>query len=78
MMWLIDEMGLDKFRAEVASRMPTGEMALAAEVDLIDNSIARRSYLGVHAQKQDGLNWVVSDFTRRFFGLKHLFAFCAI
>lgn len=61
MMWLIDEMGLDKFRAEVASRMPTGEMALAAEVDLIDNSIARRSYLGVHAQKQDGLNWVVSD-----------------
>jgi ferredoxin-nitrite reductase len=58
MMWLIDEMGLDKFRAEVACRMPSGELALEAETDKIDTSIARRSYLGVHKQKQEGLNWV--------------------
>jgi ferredoxin-nitrite reductase len=58
MMWLVEEMGVDKFRDEVASRMPTGELAPAAEKDLIDESIARRSYLGVHKQKQEGLNWV--------------------
>jgi ferredoxin-nitrite reductase len=33
-------------------------MARAAEKDLIDESSARRSYLGVHAQKQQGLSWV--------------------
>ena len=56
-MWLIDEMGLENFRAEVACRMPSGELPEAPE-DKIDTSIARRSYLGVHAQKQAGLSWV--------------------
>ena len=55
MMWLIDEMGIGKFKAEVASRMPSGELLPAAEKDLIDDSLARRSYIGVHKQKQDGL-----------------------
>ena len=59
MMWLIEEMGIDKFRAEVASRMPSQSMACAAEDDLIDTSISRRSYLGVHEQRQEGLCWVV-------------------
>ncbi|MDA9098096.1 ferredoxin--nitrite reductase [bacterium] len=58
MMWLIDEMGIDNFRAEVACRMPTKELAPEAPEDKIDTSIARRSYLGVHKQKQAGLNWV--------------------
>ena len=58
MMWLIDEMGLENFRAEVACRMPSGELAPEAPEDKIDTSIARRSYLGVHAQKQAGLSWV--------------------
>ena len=58
MMWLIDEMGIEKFKAEVASRMPSGELLPAAEKDLIDDSLARRSYIGVHKQKQDGLSWI--------------------
>jgi len=58
MMWLVEEMGVDKFKAEVASRMPSLTLAPAVAVDLIDKTIARRSYLGVHAQKQAGLNWV--------------------
>ena len=52
MMWLIDEMGLENFRAEVACRMPSGELAPEAPEDKIDTSIARRSYLGVHAQSR--------------------------
>ena len=58
MMWLIDEMGLENFRAEVASRMASGVMERAAEVDLIDRSQPRRSYIGVHKQKQEGFSWV--------------------
>ena len=60
MMWLIDEMGLDNFRAEVASRMPSGTMESAAEVDLIDREAPRRSYIGVHKQKQEGFSWVAA------------------
>ena len=60
MMWLIDEMGLETFRTEVASRMPTGDLARGAEVDLIDRESPRRSYIGVHAQKQEGLSWVAA------------------
>ena len=60
MMWLIDEMGLDNFRLEVASRMPIGELARAAEKDLIDRDSPRRSYIGVHEQKQDGFSWVAA------------------
>jgi ferredoxin-nitrite reductase len=60
MMWLIDEMGLENFRAEVQSRMPSGEMRRAATEDLIDRDAPRRSYVGVHAQKQDGLSWIAA------------------
>ena len=38
--------------------MPSGELLPAAEKDLIDDSLARRSYIGVHKQKQDGLSWI--------------------
>ena len=57
MMWLIDEMGLENFRAEVQSRCLRGD-GTRAEKDLIDRDAPRRSYIGVHAQKQDGLSWV--------------------
>ena len=33
-------------------------MERRAEKDLIDRDAPRRSYIGVHAQKQDGLSWV--------------------
>ena len=59
MMWLVEEMGLEKFKAEVKSRMPGERLADAAPKDLIEDSpIERRSYLGVHQQKQAGLKWV--------------------
>ena len=60
MMWLIDEMGLDVFRTEVESRMPKGVNSLsrAMKKDLIDRTQPRRNVLGVHDQKQEGLQWV--------------------
>ena len=58
MMWLVEEMGVEKFRAEVAARMPAGTLARAAEHDLLRKDWERRSYLGVHEQKQAGLSWV--------------------
>ncbi|WZN63984.1 ferredoxin--nitrite reductase [Chloropicon roscoffensis] len=57
MMWLIKDMGLENFRDEVAKRMPGG--ALQTEGDsLVDESHQRRDYHGVHAQRQQGLNYV--------------------
>ena len=58
MMWLVEEMGVERFRAEVAARMPGGVLARAAPRDLLRTDWERRSYLGVHAQKQAGLHWV--------------------
>ncbi|KAF3793893.1 Ferredoxin--nitrite reductase [Nymphaea thermarum] len=58
MMWLIDELGVEGFRAEVEKRMPAGELLRAAEEDMVDKSWVRREYLGVHPQKQKGLNFV--------------------
>mmetsp|Transcript_36968 Transcript_36968/g.82180 ORF Transcript_36968/g.82180 Transcript_36968/m.82180 type:complete len:968 (+) Transcript_36968:95-2998(+) len=57
MMWLIEEMGMDKWKAEVARRMPGGVMQGAGQ-DLCDPTRTRRSYYGVHKQKQAGLNYV--------------------
>ncbi|KAG1668308.1 hypothetical protein FOA52_011205 [Chlamydomonas sp. UWO 241] len=57
MMWLIEEMAMDKWRAEVARRMPGGELALAG-TDLVDPSWERRSLFGVHKQSQPGLNFI--------------------
>ena len=60
MMWLVDEMGLEVFRTEVESRMPGGanSLARAAKQDLIDRTQVRRNVIGVHDQKQEGLQWV--------------------
>ncbi|MEH2226944.1 ferredoxin--nitrite reductase [Nostoc sp.] len=54
LMWLIDEWGLDKFRAEVESRL--GKSLLpAAPKDEIDWE--KRDHVGVYKQKQAGLNY---------------------
>ncbi|MBE8966435.1 ferredoxin--nitrite reductase [Nostocales cyanobacterium LEGE 12452] len=54
LMWLIDEWGLDKFRAEVESRL--GKSLLpAAPKDEIDWE--KRDHIGVYKQKQAGLNY---------------------
>ena len=58
MLWLVEEMGVEKFRAEVAARMPGGQLARAVPSDQLQPDWQRRSYFGVNPQKQAGLNWV--------------------
>jgi ferredoxin-nitrite reductase len=58
MMWLIDELGIEGFRSEVVKRMPGEKLERAATKDMLDKSWERRSCLGVHPQKQAGLNFV--------------------
>ncbi|OKH24300.1 ferredoxin--nitrite reductase [Chroogloeocystis siderophila] len=55
LMWLIDEWGLDKFRAEVEKQLGQ-ELQPAAEKDEIDWE--KRDHVGVFRQKQPGLNYV--------------------
>ncbi|KAL8167545.1 hypothetical protein V2J09_009044 [Rumex salicifolius] len=57
MMWLIDELGIETFREEVAKRMPEKELERASE-DLVQKNWERRDYFGVHPQKQNGLSFV--------------------
>nr|ASA69255.1 ferredoxin-nitrite reductase [Citrus trifoliata]ASA69256.1 ferredoxin-nitrite reductase [Citrus trifoliata]QBY26428.1 nitrite reductase [Citrus reticulata x Citrus sinensis] len=58
MMWLIDELGIEGFRAEVVRRMPGQELDRASSEDLVQRHWDRRDYLGVHPQKQEGFNYV--------------------
>nr|AGO67239.1 ferredoxin--nitrite reductase [Silene vulgaris] len=58
MMWLIDELGLEGFRAEVEKRMPNQLLERASPEDLVKKQWERREYLGVHPQKQEGLSFV--------------------
>ncbi|MBW4632520.1 MAG: ferredoxin--nitrite reductase [Iphinoe sp. HA4291-MV1] len=55
LMWLIDEWGLEKFRAEVEKRFGKSFISAAAR-DEIDWE--KRDHIGVHKQKQPGLNYV--------------------
>jgi ferredoxin-nitrite reductase len=55
LMWLIDEWGLEKFRAEVESRLGKSLLPAAAK-DEIDWE--KRDHVGVYKQKQAGLNYV--------------------
>mmetsp|Transcript_12088 Transcript_12088/g.32008 ORF Transcript_12088/g.32008 Transcript_12088/m.32008 type:complete len:670 (+) Transcript_12088:23-2032(+) len=58
LMWCIDEMGYDNFREEVARRMPGGNLPRASEATtLLPKLDERRVILGIHDQKQDGLQW---------------------
>ena len=54
LMWLIDEWGLEKFRAEVESRLGKSLLPAAAK-DEIDWE--KRDHIGVYKQKQAGLNY---------------------
>nr|UJH94655.1 ferredoxin-nitrite reductase [Spirodela polyrhiza] len=60
MMWLIDELGIEAFRAEVERRMPQGVLPRGASPaeELVKKDWLRRDYLGVHPQKQQGLCFV--------------------
>jgi ferredoxin-nitrite reductase len=55
LMWLIDEWGVAKFREEVAGKLPF-PLLTAAPKDELDWD--KRDHLGVHPQKQAGLNYV--------------------
>ncbi|PIG93444.1 ferredoxin--nitrite reductase [Gloeocapsopsis sp. IPPAS B-1203] len=55
LMWLIDEWGIEKFRAEVEKKLGK-ELQPAAEKDEIDWE--KRDHVGVFRQKQAGLNYV--------------------
>ncbi|NMG10220.1 ferredoxin--nitrite reductase, partial [Brasilonema sp. UFV-L1] len=55
LMWLIDEWGLEKFRAEVEKRFGKSLISAAAR-DEIDWE--KRDHVGVYKQKQSGLNYV--------------------
>ncbi|MEH2379554.1 MAG: ferredoxin--nitrite reductase [Nostoc sp.] len=55
LMWLIDEWGLEKFRAEVENRLGKSLLSAAAK-DEIDWE--KRDHIGVYKQKQPRLNYV--------------------
>ncbi|MEC4985478.1 MAG: ferredoxin--nitrite reductase [Oscillatoria sp. PMC 1068.18] len=55
MMWLIDEWGIEKFRAEVEKQLGH-ELQTAAPEDAIDWE--KQDHVGVYPQKQPGLNYV--------------------
>ncbi|MDX2256360.1 MAG: ferredoxin--nitrite reductase [Pseudanabaenaceae cyanobacterium bins.39] len=55
LMYLIDQWGLEKFRAEVEQQFGK-PLAIAATKDEIE--WAKRDHIGIHKQKQEGLNYV--------------------
>ncbi|MEM9568225.1 MAG: ferredoxin--nitrite reductase [Cyanobacteria bacterium P01_E01_bin.34] len=55
LMWLIEEWGIDTFRAKVMEQMGQ-DLPQAVPEDLIDWD--KRDHLGVHAQQQEGLSFV--------------------
>lgn len=55
LMWLVEAMGVDAFRAAIEQRMG---QTLRREVHVAyDDAWERRDVLGIHAQKQPGLFW---------------------
>ncbi|GAB2272338.1 Ferredoxin--nitrite reductase, chloroplastic [Dionaea muscipula] len=60
MMWLIDELGIEAFRSEVAKRKLPADQILerASPEELVQKKWERRDYLGVHPQRQGGLSYV--------------------
>ena len=55
LMWLIDEWGMDKFRAEVEQKFGQSLLSAAPEDEM---NWDKRDHLGVHAQVQDSLKYV--------------------
>ncbi|MEL6779879.1 MAG: ferredoxin--nitrite reductase, partial [Cyanobacteria bacterium J06597_16] len=54
--WLIESMGLDAFRAAVEAQMGQSLLPAAAEDAITEEG--KSDHLGVHKQKQSGLNYV--------------------
>jgi ferredoxin-nitrite reductase len=55
LMWLIDEWGVEKFRAEVEQRLGFALQTAALKDEILWD---KRDHIGIHAQKQPGLNYV--------------------
>lgn len=55
LMWLIDEWGLDTFRAEVEQQLGFTLQTAAPKDEILWD---KRDHIGIHAQKQPGLNYV--------------------
>lgn len=55
LMWLIDEWGMEKFRAEVEAELGSALVPAAPEDEI---NWDKRDHIGVHPQKQPGLNYV--------------------
>ena len=58
LMWLVEELGEEKFRNLVATYMAPGTEFGAEVHPAYPDVWKRRDYLGVHPQKQEGLSWV--------------------
>jgi ferredoxin-nitrite reductase len=55
LMWLIDEWGIEKFRAEVEQQLGYALPTAAPKDEILWD---KRDHIGIHAQKQPGLNYV--------------------
>jgi ferredoxin-nitrite reductase len=55
LMWLIDELGIEQFRAEVEKEVGRTLPAAALKDEIIWD---KRDHIGIYAQKQSGLNYV--------------------
>lgn len=55
LMWLIDEMGLEPFREAVEKQLGYAFTPAAAKDEILWD---KRDHIGIHAQKQPGLNYV--------------------
>lgn len=55
LMWLIDEWGIEKFRSEVEKQLGYALQTAAPKDEIVWD---KRDHIGIHAQKQPGLNYV--------------------
>jgi ferredoxin-nitrite reductase len=55
LMWLIDELGIEQFRAEVEQQLGRTMLSAAPKDEIIWE---KRDHIGIYAQKQSGLNYV--------------------
>jgi len=58
LMYLLDNLGVDKFRELVGESMGLKLPLLRGVPEKYDEEFPRRDLLGVHPQKQEGLSWV--------------------
>lgn len=55
LMWLLDEWGIDKFRSEVEQQLGYPLQSAAPKDEILWD---KRDHIGIHAQKQPGLNYI--------------------